>query len=300
VGLQGTLDTFSLPEVLGLVEHARQTGALTVTGPDGQGTLYTAAGRFCAGEAGDYSGPVEDRHALDVRLIDVCFHLFRFEAGAFEFAANVVPPWTAERATDIAPIVETVERIVRDWPAVEAVLPSFDVRPEHADDLPEESLTLSRTGFKIFTMVDGQRTVRQIAREAGHSVVEVGPILRDLIEHGAVRLEQPTRPSRSEPDVVLPSSAVHAVRETTPDAGRDPVEMVTSVPDDSPPVRGEALERERAELAARAGLRDPGPVPEAGSPAAPAPDEDEVAEDTSITSDRGALLRLFSGLRDQG
>jgi hypothetical protein len=90
------------------------------------------------------------------------------------------------------------------------------------------------------------------------------------------------------------------VRETTPDAGRDPVEMVTSVPDDSPPVRGAALERERAELAARAGLRDPGPVPEAGSPAAAAPDEDEVAEDTSITSDRGALLRLFSGLRDQG
>jgi hypothetical protein len=301
MGLSGTLDTFSLAEVLGLIEHARQTGALVVTGPEGHGTLYITAGRFCAGEAADYSGPVDDRHALDVRLIDVCFHLFRFEAGSFEFLADESPPWTAERATDIAPIVETCEQIVRAWPAVEAVLPSFDVRPELAADLPEDSVTLNRTAFRIFTMIDGRRTVRQIAREAGRSVVEVGPVLRDLIEHGAVRIEETARRSRSEPDVVLPSGALHAVREAEPvAAGGERIEMVTSVPDESPPVAGEALERERAELAAKAGLADPGPVPAAGSPGGAEPDEaDEKGPDTAITSDRGALLRLFSGLRDQ-
>jgi hypothetical protein len=300
VGLQGTLDTFSLAEVLGLIEHARQTGALAVTGPGGHGTLYVTAGRFCAGEAADYSGPVEDRHALDVRLIDVCFHLFRFEAGAYEFIVNQAPPWKAERATDIAPIVETCEQIVRAWPAVEAVLPNFDVRPQQADDLPEESLTLSRTAFKLFTMVDGKRTVRQIAREAGHSVVEVGPVLRDLIEHGAITLEETATRSPTEPSVVLPSGALHAMREAATEEGGESIEMVTSVPDESAAFDGEALERERAELAARAGLEDPGPVPEAGSPggAEPAEPEDHP-EDTSITSDRGALLRLFSGLRDQ-
>jgi hypothetical protein len=99
--------------------------------------------------------------------------------------------------------------------------------------------------------------------------------------------------------VVLPSNAVHAVREAGNDAGA-PVEMVTSVPDESVALAGEALERERAELAAKAGLQDPGPVPEAGSPAAGGPaDEPDEAEDTTLTSDRGALLRLFSGLRDQ-
>jgi hypothetical protein len=299
VGLQGTLDTFSLPEILLLVEHARQTGALTVTGPEGHGALYVTAGRFSAGEAADYSGPVEDRHALDVRLIDVCFHLFRFEAGSFEFVVNEAPPWKAERATDIGPIVDTVVQIVRAWPAVEAVLPSFDVRPELAPDLPEESLTLSRTAFKIFTMIDGRRTVRQLAREAGHSVVEVGPVLRDLIEHGAVTLPGSAKAVRDEPSVVLPSNALHAMREAGHGGGA-PVEMVTSVPDESVALEGAALERERAELAAKAGLPDPGPVPEAGSPAAGVPrDEPEESEDTAITSDRGALLRLFSGLRDQ-
>ncbi|MGZ4690425.1 MAG: DUF4388 domain-containing protein [Acidimicrobiia bacterium] len=304
MGLHGTLDTFSLAEILGLIERARHTGALLVESPEGHGTLYTAAGRFCAGEAADYSGPVEDRHALDVRLIDVCFHLMRFESGSFEFTPNEAPPWTAERATDIAPIVETVEHIVRAWPAVEAVLPSFDVRPQLADDLPEESLTLSRNAFKVFTLIDGERTVRQIAREVGHSVVEVGPLLKDLIEHGAVGIDVGDRPPRAPvSDLILPAGAVHVSREAEPDDGGESIEMVTSVPDPSAQLDGEALDRERALLAARAGL-DPGPVP------TPEGDFEELAGageaesgDTGtseITSDRGALLRLFSGLRDQG
>jgi len=310
VGLQGTLDTFSLAEILGLVERARHTGALIVESPDGHGTLYTASGRFCAGEAADYSGPVDDRHALDVRLIDVCFHLMRFESGSFEFTANAAPPWTAERATDIAPIVETVEHIVRAWPAVEAVLPSFDVRPDLADELPEESLTLSRTAFKIVALIDGHRTVRQIAREAGHSVVEVGPVLKDLIEHGAVGIESPDR-TRATPasDLVLAPGAVHVAREAPPEDGGGSIEMVTSVPDPTAAaLDAETLARERSVLAARAGLDDPGPVPD-GATDADADDEAEgVAEEpvagdlggSEITSDRGALLRLFSGLRDQG
>jgi hypothetical protein len=301
VGLSGTLDTFSLAEVLGLIERARHTGALRVEGPDGHGTLYVTAGRFSAGEAADYSGPVENRHALDVRLIDVCFHLMRFEGGSFEFVPGEQAPWTAERATDIAPIVETVEHIVRAWPAVEAVLPSFDVRPELAEDLPEESLTLSRTGFRVFTLIDGQRTVRQIARELESSIVEVGPVVRDLIEHGAVRIPTGPRAER-EPaasDLILPTGAVHVARDEAPEAGRGPIEMVTSVPEPGAALDAEAVERERAALAARAGLDDPGPVPTEPGEAAGGgePDDESTSE---ITSDRGALLRLFSGLRDQG
>lgn len=306
MGLSGTLDTFSLAEILGLIERARHTGALRVEGPDGHGTLYVTAGRFSAGEAADYSGPVDDRHALDVRLIDVCFHLMRFEGGGFEFLAGEQAPWIADRATDIAPIVETVEHIVRAWPAVEAVLPSFDVRPELADDLPEESLTLSRTAFRVFALIDGQRTVRQIARELESSIVEVGPVVRDLIEHGAVRIPSGVR-TEPEPasDLILPTGAVHVARDEPEDDGRGPIEMVTSVPDPEVALDAEAIERERAALAARAGLDDPGPVPTAPVAAEPGEavgggteEEDESASE--ITSDRGALLRLFSGLRDQG
>jgi hypothetical protein len=303
VGLSAPLAPFSLAETLGLTARARHPGPLRVEGPDGHGTLYVTAGRFSAGEAADYSGPVDDRHALDVRLIDVCFHLMRFEGGSFEFVVGEQAPWTAERATDIAPIVETVEHIVRAWPAVEAVLPSFDVRPELADDLPEDSLTLSRTGFRVFTLIDGQRTVRQIARELESSIVEVGPVVRDLIEHGAVRIPTGARPE-PEPaanDLILPTGAVHVALDAEADEGRGSIEMVTSVPDPNAALDAAAIERERAALAARAGLDDPGPVPTEPGEAVGGGVEGEEDETTSeITSDRGALLRLFSGLRDQG
>lgn len=297
MGLQGTLDTFSLAEVLGLVERARQTGGLEVRGPEGHGTVYVTAGRFSAGEAADYSGPVETREALDVRLVDVCFHLFRFGAGSFEFVPGRMPPWPAERATDIGPIVERVARIVHDWPAVEAVVPSFELRPIVADDLPDESVTLSRSGFRVLALSDGIRTVRQVARESGRSVVEIAAALAELVEQGAVAFASDAAPTRpAEPGPVLPTGALHAVRETAGGEGGAPVEMVTSVPDPSASLDRAALERERAVLAAKAGLHDPGPMPEEDADE----EEEEDANRSTITSDRGALLRLFSGLRDQG
>ena len=84
----------------------------------------------------------------------------------------------------------------------------------------------------------------------------------------------------------------------------EPIEMVTSVPDASAQLDGEALDRERALLAARAGLDDAGPVPRrVAIPREPArsgePPRATRTATSEITSDRGALLRLFSGLRDQ-
>ena len=293
MGLQGTLDAFSLAEVLGLIERARQTGALDVRGPEGQGSLYVTAGRFCGGEAADYSGPVEGREALQIRLVDVCFHLFRFTSGSFEFEPNRVPSWPAERGVDMAPVVETVEIIVREWPAVEALVPSFDARLELNHDLNTDSVTLGRAAFRTLTCIDGQRTVRQVARELGRSLVEIAPIVKELVEQGAVRVCT-TEPSREpEPDntLLLPPGALHAVRESSTGEGG---EVVTSLPDPTAELDRDAIDRERASLAARAGLQDPGPVPTVDAE----PEPDEQQEHAVITTDRGALLRLFSGLRD--
>ena len=147
--------------------------------------------------------------------------------------------------------------------------------------------------------------MRQIAREAGHSVVEVGPVLRDLIEHGAVCIGagRPARAARTRPDPAA-RRGPRRPRGRREDGG-EPIEMVTSVPDPSAQLGGDALDRERAALAAKAGLSDAGPVPtqeteDSDDPAShrtPPPPTD--AGSSEITSDRGALLRLFSGLRDQ-
>ncbi len=134
-------------------------------------------------------------------------------------------------------------------------------------------------------------------------------MLKDLIEHGAVthRVAAPgPRRRRSRISSCRPARSTWPARSPTSRAG-EPIEMVTSVPDPSAQLDGEALDRERAVLAARAGLDDPGPGPEPRTPSpSPAaagrrrPTEEPEMTGSEITSDRGALLRLFSGLRDQG
>jgi hypothetical protein len=352
VGLQGTLDTFSLAEILGLLEQARQTGALGVAGPDGHGTLYVTAGRFCAGEAADYAGPVETREELEVRLIDVCFHLFRFSTGSFEFVPNRTPSWPADRGADIAPIVGRVERILRDWHETEIYIPSFDVQFELNDDNDDETVTLNRSSLKVLALLEGGKSVRAIARELRCSVIEVAPTVRDLVEQGTIRAagstaskarlsekaededaeeaeveetdqepeppkkasgrrekrsakreerasELPPDPEDEEDSVVLSSTAIHAVEEPDGSETNGSQGVVTSVPDPSADLDRDSIERERAQLAARAGLRDPGPVPDEAPQDAPEAGPSEDEDKSSVTTDRGALLRLFSGLRDQ-
>jgi len=296
VGLSGTLDTFSLVEILGLVERARQTGALEIRGPEGSGTLYVTAGRFCAGEAADWSGPVEGRAALEVRIVDVCFHLFRLSAGSFEFVPDHTPPWTADRATDIGPVVERVEALVRAWPTIQSLVPSLDTALEVCQHITDDSLLLSRDGFRLITLVDSRLTIRQLARKLERSEVEVAAIAAELMQEGALRPAMAgATPSPSPSGVVLPTGALHAVRAAPEGKGAD--EVVTSVPDPNAALDRQAIERERAALAARAGLSDPGPVPD---PDAQDADGDADEESSVISTDRGAILRMFSGLRDQG
>ena len=92
----------------------------------------------------------------------------------------------------------------------------------------------------------------------------------------------------------LPPGGLHTFQEVVTGPDEVPVEMVTSVPDPTSVLDRESIERERAALAAQAGLDDPGPTPHAD-------DETEEAgaepSRSAITADRGALLRLFSGLR---
>jgi len=54
------------------------------------GSLWFVDGALCAGEIGDLSGPVEGRHALEVRLLEVAVPLLRARSAEFEIAGGGV------------------------------------------------------------------------------------------------------------------------------------------------------------------------------------------------------------------
>jgi hypothetical protein len=210
----------------------------------------------------------------------------------------------------------------------------------------------------VLRVVDGRRTVRGIAREAGRSVLEVCKVLRELVESGAVSI--PAAPERTVVDELVLATDAEPVAEPAPMAvaqadrtaraarGDDRRPAPPDPPDlsDLPQMAGvvvpsspEGLEPDRepdpepVPAAPPARVPDPGievgeepavpptvdrageqpavePVaaeplgiePLAVEPVAAEPgagrDDTAAADDDEPPPDRGALLRLFSSLRD--
>ena len=186
--LSGTFDLFSLAEVLGLIERAGTSGALVVHGRDVDATLYLVAGEFSGGEAADLAGPVADLHALETRLLEVCVAVLRCRAAEFEFVPDLTPPWPAALSVPITSNLERASEIARDWPSIMSAVESFESMLERTGSITTETLTLTALGFRVFELVDGRTTIRQLAQRAEASLIVVAPEVRSLIVAGAVRV----------------------------------------------------------------------------------------------------------------
>ncbi len=310
--LSGTFDLFSLTEVIGLVERAETSGALVVRGREVDATLYLVEGQFSGGEVADLSGPVDDLSALETRLLEVCVSVLRCHAAEFEFLVDVTPGWPAALVIPSASILERASEIARAWPSIMSAVESFESMLERTGSITTASVTLSAIGFRILELVDGHTTIRQLAQRAEASLVVAAPEVRSLILAGAVRvLVDPERalataragategPLNSHPAMVDVTDAPPAPMR---DTSFGPVRVSAPVASSAPTVEtmqpaADPVERarERADLASRAGITDPGPVPEAvAQPERDAP----TPERAQIVVDRSDLLRMFSGLKD--
>jgi hypothetical protein len=302
--LSGTFELFPLAEVLGLIERAEANGVLLVRGREIDGALYFVDGALCAGEIGDVSGPVEGQQALEVRLLEVAVPLLRTRGADFEFKADVTPPWPAPIAVPIDVVFEPARRIAREWSAIMTAVESFESVLVRTGEITTDSITLSHLGFRVLEQIDGTSSIRELARRAGASLVAVGPEVRALVLAGAVRVvvdsERALATARADVEQDRPplEVPVDVTTLTAPAAVDLPVELgvdadvETITPAEDP----DDLAKERASLAAKAGLSGPGPSPsQSPEPVADAP----PAERAQIVVDRSELLRMFSGLKDE-
>src|SRR6187402_274597 len=92
VALQGTLDTFALPDVLRLLAATKKTGRLRITGGRGTGSIWSSGGEVVGIEA------THAPHAVEV--VDALFELLRFQDGAFTFDAEATHD-APSHATDV-------------------------------------------------------------------------------------------------------------------------------------------------------------------------------------------------------
>jgi hypothetical protein len=208
VALQGTLDTFALPDVLRLLASTRKTGRLRVSGNRGTGSVWVDAGGVVAAEA---AGLQEAPAA-----VDVFFELLRYSDGSFTFESGTTPP-NPTSPSDVEPLLIEAEHLLIEWREIEAVVPSMEARVTLAPELPRQDVVIERDRWRTIVTIGSGTTVAVLGRTLKLSEVAVCRLVKDLIEMGlgeigaapssAASSEAPVTEMRAD-DVPSPAPAI--------------------------------------------------------------------------------------------
>lgn len=150
MALQGTIETFALPDVMRLLASTKKTGCLRLNGSRGSGSVWVESGAIVASDA---SGAT---HATSP--VEVFFELLRFHDGDFVFDADVV---AEEKGTpvEVEPTLEEAERMLEEWRAIEAVVPSLSAWVELRSELPSDEITIDRDRWRTLVAIGAGTTV---------------------------------------------------------------------------------------------------------------------------------------------
>lgn len=177
VALQGTLDTFALPDVLRLLAATKKTGRLRITGGRGTGSVWVVSGEVSAVEATHAPHAAESMSAL--------FELLRFEDGAFTFDAEATHD-TAGAPADVEVLLEQSEALLTEWRDIEAVVPSMDAWVSLRKSLPLPEVTIDQDRWTTIVAVGGGATVRRIGDELCLAELPISRAIKELVEAGVV------------------------------------------------------------------------------------------------------------------
>ena len=179
MALQGTLETFALPDVLRLLASTKKTGRLRLTGSRGSGDIWLDEGQIVAGGA--------SRSPMASEPVEVLFELLRFEDGDFVFetddaSAEPGDPVSVEEALSGA------EALSAEWTAIEAVVPSTGAFVSLRSELEGDEITLAADRWRHLVAVGGGRTVSGLGQHLGLTDMAVYRLVKELIELGVVDL----------------------------------------------------------------------------------------------------------------
>jgi len=215
VALQGTLDTFALPDVLRLLATTQKTGRLRLTGSRGTGSISVDGGTIGAIEAS--AAP------LAVAPVDALFELLRFEQGSFTFDADSEPATSnGAGVADLESLLAEAEALLVEWREIELVVPSMEAWITLRPSLAAAKVSLDRDLWAAVVTIGGGATMRQIAESMALPELPASRAMRALVDLGLAEVA---------PEEPQGAAAVRAQRRAEPlVASAEPVSFVSAFP----------------------------------------------------------------------
>jgi len=184
VSLQGSLDTFALPDVLVLLASTKKTGELHVVGhrfsdgghaPQLEGRLWFEAGRMVGADGTRGTEPA-----------DVVFELLRLADGTFSFG-SVTPP-TGGTPVDVEPVLEEAQSRLAEWREIERVVPSMAAWLSLADEPPGAHISIRGDQWRLVATVGSGCSVDNAVVRLGLGELPGCRAVKEMVEAGLVLL----------------------------------------------------------------------------------------------------------------
>jgi hypothetical protein len=176
VALQGSIETFALPDVLRLLGSTSKTGRLRLSGSRGSGSMWVTDGKLVAGEASN---------AAVGGVSDVLFELLRFDDGDFSFDQDETHP-SPVSPVEVEDTLTEAESMLDEWKGLKSVVPSLDAWVSLQADLSGESITIPTDRWRSIVTVAGGMSVAQLGVELELGELPVMREVRDLLDLGVV------------------------------------------------------------------------------------------------------------------
>ena len=180
MALQGTLETFALPDVLRLLASTKKTGQLRLTGGRGSGSIWLDGGSIIASEAS--GAPLADGAP------EVVFELLRFKEGDFVFDADALASdgGAPRRRRGHARGRRGDARRVEVHRGGRALARAAGCRC--APSSPSDEVTLDRDRWAEIVAIGGGTTVGGLGDAPELGELPVSRTVKELIELGLVDL----------------------------------------------------------------------------------------------------------------
>ena len=270
MALQGTIETFALPDVMRLLASTRKTGCLRLTGSRGEGSIWVDGGRVVGSEAS--GAPHADSH------VEVVFELLRFPDGDFVFDAAERVEATGPGA-DVEPVLAEAEQMLEEWRSIEAVVPSLESWVAMRPELDGDEVVIDRDRWRLLATIGSGTTVGRLGDALAMGELPVSRAVKGLVDAGLVTVGEPPAGF----DEALPPVGVTA----EPVVGVEPAAHETEPLVGVAPANGDgAAVEERFDPDAL--VIEPGPVVEeaptveAGEPAATAASDADALDAATI------------------
>ena len=214
MALQGTLDTFALPDVLRLLAATKKTGRLHLDGNRGSGDVWVLTGDVVAIEVTGASttGPVEH-----------LFELLRYTDGAFAFQPDDTHP-SPEVAVEVEPLLTQAEALLDEWRIIESVVPSLASWVTLVPELSTPNVTLDRDRWRTLAAIGAGSTVGELGNRLELGELPVSRAVKELVESGlaAIEAREDTAPAERhlETHIDTPAPLAGALLDAADDAGR--------------------------------------------------------------------------------